>query len=202
MFFLFSACCPGILWRQAWAGGPGLAGPLGFSISYRPLGTQANSCAHGCWGLRPSLPSFPSEEAESEQKQPAEEGTVLETRRAQVLQTSHGRARAFQRGSHLLQVPCREPQEEVCKGERKPRWLVAAQRIEPSQTGLWVGHKGDQPRSHGRQPRQAARVEVTGGQNAQAGNEMQLVKDIKGNGKHSSNMLGGQEEEGGRLAFY
>jgi hypothetical protein len=31
---------------------------------------------------------------------------------------------------------------------------------------------------------------------------MQLVKDIKGNGKHSSNMLGGQEEEGGRLAFY
>lgn len=61
-------------------------------------------------------------------------------------------------------------------------------------TGVGAGpRRGEKPR--------AWLVEVTGVRNAQAGNEMQLVKDIKGNGKHSSNMSWRREGMGGMRPF-
>lgn len=77
--------------------------------------------------------------------------------------------------------PLGEPLEE-----RRGRWITTAhRRLNPLKLVTGWGVKETQPPgSHSKCPE----LESQEVRNAQAGNEMQLIKNIKGNGKNSSNM--------------
>lgn len=81
-------------------------------------------------------------------------------------------------------IPPREPVEE-----RRERQLAIAHRgLSPFKLAAGWGVKETSHTATTGSHSKCPKLESLEVRNAQAGNEMQLIKDIKGNGKNSSNM--------------